>query len=315
LLQYASADTPVREPDFRQLEWPFRYFDDRQPPVLCVSGKSRPDINWVHEPPPAYGRSQDVPKVVPVCLPLAEDPRKFMRSYGLFSGPTPVMKRLGCHVSVLSPGQTPHAPHAHGEEELLIVLEGQAELVITDSPALHAVRSERLAPGEFVYYPAWQHHTLRNLSTEPVTYLMLRWWAAGFESEPPLGVRVFRPEVAGVADPDRPVVQTPLFEHSTDYLGSLHSHMTILAPGAGYEPHADHYDVAIILLDGMVETLGEVVGPCAAILYPAGEPHGMRNVGDEAARYLVFEFHKSRPNTGRTGLWGRLRRHLGLRPL
>jgi mannose-6-phosphate isomerase-like protein (cupin superfamily) len=313
LLQYAGGDIPVREADLSQLEWPFRFYDDRRPPVVRVSGTPRPDINRVFDPPSARGRFRGVPpKVVPVCLPLAEDRDKVKRSYPLFDGPTPVMNRLGCHVSVLSPGQTPHAPHSHGEEELLIVLEGEANLVITDSPALEAVRSERLLPGSFVYYPAWQHHTLHNLSERPVTYLMLRWYAAGFQSAPPLGVRVFRPEADSVPDAGRSVM-TPLFECSTDYLGRLHSHMTTMAPGAGYEPHADEYDVAIILLEGMVETLGETVGPCAAIFYPAGEPHGMRNVGDGPARYVVFEFHKSRPGTARTGLWRGLRRLFGSR--
>jgi mannose-6-phosphate isomerase-like protein (cupin superfamily) len=313
LLQYASADMPVREPDFRRLEWPFRFHDDRRPPVVRVSGTPRPDINRVFDPPPAVGRFRGIPpKVVPVCLPLAEDRDEAKRSYPLFGGPTPVMKRLGCHVSILSPGRTPHAPHAHGEEELLIVLEGEASLAITDSPTLEAVRSERLLPGNFVYYPAWQHHTLYNLTDRPVTYLMLRWYAAGFQSAPPLGVRVFRPEADIVPDAGR-TSMTPLFEGSTDYLWRLHSHLTTMAPGAGYEPHADEYDVTIILLEGMVETLGETVGPCAAIFYPAGEPHGMRNVGDRPARYVVFEFHKSRPDTARTGLWRGLHRLFGSR--
>lgn len=74
LLQYASADTPLREPDLAQLEWPFRFFEDRWPPVVLVGGAARPDVNWVFDPPPSLGRFRSVPpKVVPVCLPLAAD--------------------------------------------------------------------------------------------------------------------------------------------------------------------------------------------------------------------------------------------------
>ncbi len=40
-----------------------------------------------------------------------------------------------------------------------------------------------------------------------------------------------------------------------------------------------------------METLGEQVGPNGVIFYAAGEPHGMKNVGDGPAVYLVFEFH------------------------
>jgi quercetin dioxygenase-like cupin family protein len=82
-----------------------------------------------------------------------------------------------------------------------------------------------------------------------------------------------------------------LFEGPTGCLGKLHSHLTILEPGAGYEPHRDAHDVAIVTLEGTVETLGQRVEPQSVIYYGAGELHGMRNVGTEPARYLVFEFH------------------------
>ena len=49
--------------------------------------------------------------------------------------------------------------------------------------------------------------------------------------------------------------------------------------------------MAIIILEGEVETLGERVKPCSVIFHPAGESHGMRNPGGSPARYVVFEFH------------------------
>ena len=67
--------------------------------------------------------------------------------------------------------------------------------------------------------------------------------------------------------------------------------MSNLQPGAGYPPHADDYDVAILVLGGKVETLDRVVEPLGVVFYAAGEMHGMKNVGDVPARYLVFEFH------------------------
>lgn len=82
-----------------------------------------------------------------------------------------------------------------------------------------------------------------------------------------------------------------LFESPTAHLGKLHAHITDLQPGAGYPPHADAYDVAIVVLSGQVETLGQKAEPFSVIYYSAGELHGMKNVGDTVARYLVFEFH------------------------
>ena len=69
-------------------------------------------------------------------------------------------------------------------------------------------------------------------------------------------------------------------------------------PGAGYAPHADPYDVAVIVLEGTVETLGRRVEPCGLIFYKAGEPHGLENPTDHVARYVVFEFHGHRQRRG-----------------
>jgi quercetin dioxygenase-like cupin family protein len=88
-----------------------------------------------------------------------------------------------------------------------------------------------------------------------------------------------------------------LFEGPTSFLGKLHAHVTELQPGGGYDAHADKYDVAIIVFSGTVETLGKTLGPGGSVYYAAGQRHGMRNVGKESAKYLVFEFHG--PNAGR----------------
>src|SRR5262249_44735384 len=70
-------------------------------------------------------------------------------------------------------------------------------------------------------------------------------------------------------------------------------HLSTLAPGAGYDPHCDPYDVAMILLDGELESLDQRLTPHSVIFYPAGQPHGLKNPGAIPARYLVFEFHGS----------------------
>ena len=81
------------------------------------------------------------------------------------------------------------------------------------------------------------------------------------------------------------------FDGQTRYLRKIKSHCSIVAPGQGYEPHADAYDVAILLYEGSVETLGQTVSAPSLIYYAMGEPHGMRNTGNTIARYVVIEFH------------------------
>jgi hypothetical protein len=59
--------------------------------------------------------------------------------------------------------------------------------------------------------------------------------------------------------------------------------------------------VAIVLLSGEVETVGERVRQHGIIYYSAGELHGMRNVGATPATYLVFEFHNPSALKRRSG--------------
>lgn len=228
-----------------------------------------------------------------VGLPLAEG-KSGWAPYPLFSGPTPSLAFMGCHVSVLSPGCCPHPPHAHVEEELLLVLNGEANIEIASSPADRSPRVKTLVPGQFSYYPAWQHHTIRNRSSRPVTYMMFKWSANAPGMMGGLRACVFDCRVQFATEDARAFAPIKIFDSPTGWLKRLHCHVTRLKPGAGYAPHVDSYDVAIVMLAGKVETIGRVLEPCDVVFYGAGELHGMRNVSQEPAAYLVFEFEPVR---------------------
>jgi hypothetical protein len=82
-----------------------------------------------------------------------------------------------------------------------------------------------------------------------------------------------------------------IFEGPTSFLNRLHAHFTVLQPGAGYPSHSDEHEVAILLFAGRIKTNGVIHEAPASIYFPAGVPHDMGNVGEQQARYLVFEFH------------------------
>ena len=284
LLQYAAPDSAIRIPDLNYLDWPFRQLESPRPPSLIVRGSARVDSNRVVAAPLANGRMrvelQLTSRIHPLRLPLEPDEQTGWKPYGAFTGSTADLLSLSCHASVLLTGRSPHPPHTHPDEELLLLLAGEAELELPERGPT------QLGPGEFVYYPTGFAHTLRTTSAEPATYLMLKWRGepAPAEENLPFG----RFETAGDA---RVLVDAP-----TRYLRKLQAHVTILQPGDGYEPHADSYDIAIVVLEGEVETIGGRAIPNDVIFYRAGEPHGMRNVGVGPARYVVFELH------GRTAL-------------
>jgi mannose-6-phosphate isomerase-like protein (cupin superfamily) len=294
LLQYAAAEKPVRIPDFKQLEWPFRFFDTPLPPAIVVSGASADGVNRVAPPPPPAPEGDFIlsSAIHSLPLPLTRRANKRWTAHRIFRGRSTVLDFLNCHASILDPGHSPHPPHAHAEEELLIVLDGEAELVISNSPAPEGARIEPVRPGAFAYYPPFQHHTIRNAGTSPVSYLMFKWRAGALQERPTLATGVF--DYGNVQpSPSKRYSTQRLIRGPTPYLSRLGCHLTVLQPEGRYQPHVDDYDVAILLISGEVETLGERVTAPAVIYYAAGEPHGMRNVGDQPARYLVFEFRVS----------------------
>jgi hypothetical protein len=136
-------------------------------------------------------------------------------------------------------------------------------------------------------------HTIRNTSARPVTYLMFRWSGPSFAGDRPLPSEIY--EFGGMLsqDSNKPFATTTIFEGQTSYLHKLHAHTSVAQPGGGYDIHVDRHDVALVLHTGKVETLGQIMEGPAVVYYSAGEPHGLRNVGDTPARYLVFEFHSA----------------------
>jgi MoaA/NifB/PqqE/SkfB family radical SAM enzyme/quercetin dioxygenase-like cupin family protein len=228
-----------------------------------------------------------------VSLPLQPDEEKGWRPYPIFRGATKGLSELSCHVSVLNRDRCPHLPHAHKEEELLLLLSGQVDLIFPNDQTPYGNRRQPLKAGQFVYYPSGFSHTLQTVSESPSTYLMLKWHAPEIERENRLEYGLFNMhEHMKGSDVKEGFHLRVVFDGPTAFLGRLHCHTSTLTSGAGYDPHSDPYDVAIIVLEGEVETLGKRVGPHGVIFYAAGEPHGMRNPGTAVARYIVFEFHK-----------------------
>ena len=293
LLQYATPDTPIRIPDFNYVEWPHRMLTSPKPPCIMVSGKDTHKINRIVSAPVsgigltlAEGRIHDLG----VPLPINDDAP--WQPFHQFRGCTAQLQHLTCHISALRKGMTPHPPHQHREEEILLLLDGEADVTLPDRAAESKPTTVRLKPGEFVYYPAWFYHTITAVSDKPANYIMLKWFNnTAVETMSPL--KYIKANALGKLDnnQNRSFNTGVMFNGGTDCLNRLQAHITDMQPGGGYEPHSDAYDVVIITLEGEVETLGSVVKPNSVIFYPSGTLHGMKNNSDVPARYLVFEFH------------------------
>jgi mannose-6-phosphate isomerase-like protein (cupin superfamily) len=228
-----------------------------------------------------------------VKLPLKENQDGGWQPYPICRGVTPCLDSMSFHISVLSSDVIPHEPHVHQDEELLIMLSGEADLVMVPENITGAEKRYRLAEGSLVYYPAFYRHTIHNTGDTPITYLMFKWRSpvpSGDES--PAAVYQFdQPDMRKENRHEKPFDVRHLFSFPTRHLRKLQCHVSLLQPGAGYSRHRDDYDVAILLLQGTVETLGTRLEPFGVIYYSAGDSHGIRNIGTTPAYYLVFEFH------------------------
>jgi quercetin dioxygenase-like cupin family protein len=74
--------------------------------------------------------------------------------------------RLDLHESELPPGLSPHDPHQHLHEELLLIRAGELDVTI-------AGRTTRLAPGSAAYFASNQVHGWKNVSSITARYFVL----------------------------------------------------------------------------------------------------------------------------------------------
>lgn len=184
---------------------------------------------------------------------------------------------------------SPHEMHTHHDDEIWILLNGNI------SQKFPTYTRSLVANESFVWmmhFPAGNLHTV--LSHTVVRRVFVKWRSK----------TVHRPD----APTHETIVGTSLdtkakqlFQCTSRYfLGAVAAHYSSLAPGEGYKPHKDGYEIVILLIDGRIRVSGreEAVleakyGDSVAVLhYRKGESHGLYNIGQSYAKYLVIELNK-----------------------
>lgn len=80
-----------------------------------------------------------------------------------FDKPTSMCKRFEMHVTTLNGGLRSHDPHTHRAEEMVLLLEGTAEMQIAEDIL-------PLAPGGLVFLGSEIPHAIKNVGTKPCVY-------------------------------------------------------------------------------------------------------------------------------------------------
>jgi quercetin dioxygenase-like cupin family protein len=87
-----------------------------------------------------------------------------------FQGPTAQLKMMTGGSLLLKPGQEPHPPHQHPEEEFMVITEGNGEFLV-DGKKVHA------GPGSMLYCEGNQIHGVKNTGTQPLLFYFYKWLA------------------------------------------------------------------------------------------------------------------------------------------
>ena len=89
-----------------------------------------------------------------------------------FQAPTATLDELECHVTTLNPGEMPHTPHKHPDEELIIIKEGTVESMVNGE-------IKRVGPGSVIFQASNQMHSTKNVGDGPATYHVIKWNSPG----------------------------------------------------------------------------------------------------------------------------------------
>ncbi len=88
---------------------------------------------------------------------------------GLYlSGETPASNKFATGRFVLLAGKSPHAPHTHPEEEIMIVESGNGEIFCDG-------KTTKVGPGSVMYTTPNAPHGITNTGSEPIVFYYVKW--------------------------------------------------------------------------------------------------------------------------------------------
>lgn len=86
----------------------------------------------------------------------------------LFDRPTVHLSRFDIHITTLNPRLSSHAPHTHRNEEIILMLDGEGEMV-------HGDHWRRIVAGEAAWVGSMVPHNITNTGSRPAVYYAIQW--------------------------------------------------------------------------------------------------------------------------------------------
>ncbi len=88
-----------------------------------------------------------------------------------FKARTATLDQLEVHATTLDPGKSPHPPHRHANEEMVIIKQGTVEVLVNGE-------WKRVGPGSVIFFASNQLHGLRNVGNDQAIYHVINWKTA-----------------------------------------------------------------------------------------------------------------------------------------
>lgn len=85
-----------------------------------------------------------------------------------FDGPTEQLSAMTAGSLQLKPGMSPHAPHQHPEEEIMVVTEGTGEISVDG-------KITKVGPGSMMFCAAGTLHGIVNTGKTPLLFYYYKW--------------------------------------------------------------------------------------------------------------------------------------------
>ena len=103
---------------------------------------------------------------------MKAEPTKVGEVRHVFQAPTATLDELESHITTLNPGEVPHAPHKHADEEVLCLKEGTLE-------TFQSGATRKVGPGGIIFQASNELHNVTNVGRAPATYYVIGWTVPG----------------------------------------------------------------------------------------------------------------------------------------
>jgi len=102
------------------------------------------------------------------------DPSGARKGWTVFNGVTTRGMHIGTHISELQPGQSPHPPHQHVHEEIIMLSQGTVEVEFNGKVGeLGHGQTSTIGAGSVIYIASNDVHGMRNVGRTPAKYFVV----------------------------------------------------------------------------------------------------------------------------------------------